>query len=262
VLSPSSLRRPSRRLLIAATAIASLLAPDAALVLALHPGPPALTVTDANTLDKAAAARLDELRAAPGNWGWRELVDRGRVAIAQGEFSAAAMAFEAAFKAAPTDAERAMSAYCWASALIASAQSLPNVEGSENPAKRLLLVQAGNLLNEVQRDVPQSREVAAARLSAWSLLGDELETTVAEHQLRVIDPSLEGNPRCLLTIGIVAFVVFSTSGYVLKTYEFDGYLEPEQRLALLSVLDVGARVTGGLLTGRAIVDVFTTEVPK
>jgi hypothetical protein len=262
VLSPSSLRRPSRRLLIAATAIASLLAPDAALVLALHPGPPALTVTDANTLDKAAAARLDELRAAPGNWGWRELVDRGRVAIAQGEFSAAAMAFEAAVQAAPTDAERTMSEYCWASALIACAQSLPNVEGCANPARGPLLAQAGNLLNKVQRDVPQSGEVAAARLSAWSLLGDELETTVAEHQLRVIHPNLEGNPRCLLTIGVVAFVVCVSGRYVLKTYEFDGYLKPEQRLALLSVLDVGARVTGGLLTGRAIVDVFTTEVPK
>jgi hypothetical protein len=256
-------RQPTLRIIGTALAVVALLAPKAALASAIRPGPPALTVTDAGQLDAAAARRLDELRAAPGNWGWRELVDRGRVAVAQGEFPAAAMAFEAAFKAAPTDAERAMSAYCWASALIASAQSLPGVKGAENPARRPLLVQAGNLLNEVQRDVPQSREVAAARLSAWSLLGDELETTAAEHQLRVIDPALEGNPRCdLVTIGIVALVVFVSGRYVLKTFEFEGYLEPKQRLALLSVFDTGARVTGALLGGRAIIDVFTTEVPQ
>ena len=255
--------RVAYRIQGAGLAAIALLAPQAAIASATRTAPPALTVTDPAQLDGAAARRLGELRAIPGNWGWRELVDRGRVAVAQGDFPAAAMAFEAAFKAAPADAERAMSAYCWASALIASAQSLPGVKGAENPARRPLLVQAGNLLNEVQRDVPQSREVAAARLSAWSLLGDELETTAAEHQLRVIDPALEGNPRCdLVTIGIVALVVFVSGRYVLKTFEFEGYLEPKQRLALLSVFDTGARVTGALLGGRAIIDVFTTEVPQ
>ena len=74
---------------------------------------------------------------------------------------------------------------------------------------------------------------------------------------------MEGNPRCdLVTIGIVALVVFVSGRYVLQTFEFRGYLEPKQRLALLSLFDTGARVTGGLLKGGAIVDVFTTEVPQ
>lgn len=255
---------PAQRRLSAALAAMALIAPDFALASSIRVGPPALTVTDASQLDAVAANRLDELRAIPGNWGWRELVDRGRVAVAQGDFPSAAMAFEASYKAAPREAERAMSAYCWASALIASAQSLPpGAKGVAHPARSALLAQAGMLLNGVQREAPQSREVAAARLTAWSLLGDELETAAAEHQLRVIDPTLEGNPRCdLVTIGIVALVVCISGRYALKTFEFEGYLEPKQRLALLSVFDTGARVTGALLGGRAVIDVFTTEVPQ
>lgn len=245
-------------------AMAALAAPDAALAnVPSRPPPTAFTASDPAKLDAAIEERLSQLRSTSGAWGWRELIDRGRIGVAQGDFASAATAFEAAHGAAPGPAERITTAYCWASALIAAAQALPEVDRAPHPGRARMLLLAGTLLNAAQREVPQSREVAAARVTAWSLLGDELETTAAEHQLRVIDPTLEGNPRCdLVTIGIVALVVFVSGRYVLQTFEFRGYLEPEQRLALLSVFDTGARVTGALLKGGAIVDVFTSEVPR
>lgn len=221
----------------------------------------AFTVKQAADLETVAVNRLDELRARPDAWGWRELVDRGRIAIAQGDFASAAMAFEAARHASSSEVERVTATVCWANSLIAAAQAMTPFKDGVDPRRTPMLAQAGRLLNEAQRIVPMSREVAAARVTAWSLLGDELETTAAEHQLRVIDPALEGNPRCEpMTIGMIALVVFVSGKYILKVYDFKGYLEPEQRLALLQTFDAGARITGKILTGTALIDVFTSEV--
>lgn len=259
-----TIRRQHRSMSMRAAGVlacmAALAAPHAAIATAPAAPPMAFTVKDPAQLDAAAVARLEELRSKSGSWGWAELVDRGRIAVAQGDFAAAATAFEAASSAAAGDAERVMTAYCWASALIASAQSLPDVKGGPHPNRDRLLSQAGRLLNAAQRSVPQSRDIAAARLTAWSLLGDELETTAAEHQLRVIDPTLEGNPRCEpATIGLIVLIVFVAGRYALQVYDFKGYLEPEQRLALLAALDFGARLTGKLASGQPPIEVFTSE---
>lgn len=244
----------------ALASVVSLAAPHAAVAMTSAAPPVAFTVKDPAQLDAAAAARLEELRSKSGSWGWAELIDRGRIAVAQGDFAAAATAFEAANSAATGNAERVMTAYCWASALIASAQALPVVKGAPHPNRDRLLAQAGKLLNDTQRSVPQSRDVAAARLTAWSLLGDELETTAAEHQLRVIDPTLEGNPRCEpTTVAVVVLIVFLAGKYTLKVYDFKGYLEPEQRLALLAALDFGARLAGKIASGQPPIDIFTSE---
>jgi hypothetical protein len=231
-------------------------------------------------IDAALASRLEELRAKKGNWQWADLVERGRIAIGQGDFAGAAAAFETATKCAPDKAARAMTQYCWATALIAKAQSLPSVKVKKDgwlakagamvsdkpqphPMRVELLSQSGDLLNETQRLAPTSAEVAASRVTAWSLAGDPLERMAAEHQARVLDPSKEGTPRCdLVTIGVIALVIFVSGKFALETFEFEGYLEPHQRMQLLKLCDMGARVTGGCLSGAPPVEVFTKELVK
>lgn len=243
---------------------ASLSAPHVAIAASFTSGPPVpFTASNAGELDAKAQQQLALLNALPGPWGWRELVDRGRVAVALGDFAGAAAMFEAARRASSPGAERVATELCWANALIAAAQALPGQANGQNPRRAAMLRQAGEILNETQRAVPMSRGVASARLTAWSLLGDELETLVAEHQLRVIDPSLEGIPRCEpMTLGLIALIVFVGGRYALSNFQFEGVLEPEQRLALLRIFDDGARVTSGLLSGKAVIDVFSTEASK
>jgi hypothetical protein len=231
-------------------------------------------------IDAALASRLDELRAKEGNWQWADLVERGRIAIGQGDFAGAAAAFETATKCAPDTAARAMTQYCWATALIAKAQSLPSVKVKKDgwlakagamvsdkpqphPMRAELLRQAGELLNETQQSVPTSAEVAALRVTAWSLAGETVERMAAEHQARVLDPSKEGTARCdLFTIGVIALIVFASGKFALETFEFEGYLEPHRRLQLLKICDTGARTTGGLLSGGAVVEIFAKELVK
>jgi hypothetical protein len=179
-----------------------------------------------------------------------------------------------------------MTQYCWATALIAKAQSLPSVKVKKDgwlakagamvsdkpqphPMRVELLAQSGELLNETQRLAPTSAEVAASRVTAWSLAGDPLERMAAEHQARVLDPSKEGTPRCepvtmstAAFYGIIIFVVFVSGKFALETFEFEGYLEPHQRMQLLKLCDMGARVTGGCLSGAPPEEVFTKELVK
>ncbi len=231
-------------------------------------------------VDAALAARLDELRSKTGSWEWADLIERGRIAIGQGDFGGAVTAFETAAQCAPDTAARAMTQYCLATACIAKAQALPRVKSQKagivqagkalvsdtsqpHPMREPLLRQAGEILNATQCDVPQSMEIAAMRVTAWSLLNDNVERMAAEHHARFLDPSKEGTPRCdLVTIGVIALVVFVSGKFALETFTFDGYLEPEQRLAILKVCDSGARVTGGLLAGGGLVEVFMTELVK
>lgn len=231
-------------------------------------------------IDTALAARLDELSSKTGAWQWTDLIERGRIAIGQGDFGGAAIAFEAATQCAPDDAARVMTQYCLATCLIAKAQALPRIKSQKagiiaagqaivsdasqpHPMRDRLLRQAGEILNATQCRVPQSMEIAALRVTAWSLLNDNVERMAAEHHARFLDPSKEGTPRCdLVTIGVIALVVFVSGKFALETFTFDGYLEPEQRMAILKVCDSGARVTGGLLAGGGLVEVFMTELVK
>jgi hypothetical protein len=261
-------RHPYVRILAVTACLAAIGAPHAALAAACASAPAAppaqaLSVKDAAGLDAAIAERLDALRAKQGSWQWRDFIDRGRAAVGQGDFAGAATAFEAASQSAPDEATRVMSDYCWANSLIASAQALPPVDNAAHPRRAGLLAQAGGILNGAQRVAPFSRDIAAARVTAWSSLGDALELAAAEHQMRVIDPSLEGTPRCEpTTILVFALVVFVAGRYTLRAFEFKGYLTPEQRLMVLQVMDKGARVAGGILTGREPTEVFTTELTK
>jgi hypothetical protein len=262
-------RHPYVRILAATACLASMGAPHAALAAACASGPAAkpaqaLSVKDAAGLDAAIAERLDALRAKQGAWQWRDFIDRGRAAVGQGDFAGAATAFEAASQSAPDEATRLMSDYCWANSLIASAQALPPVDNAAHPRRAVLLAQAGGILNGAQRVAPLSRDIAAARVTAWSSLGDELELAAAEHQMRVIDPSMEGTPRCepATAMLVVALVVFVAGRYTLHAFEFKGHLTPEQRLLVLQLMDKGARVAGGILSGREPIDVFTTELTK
>lgn len=235
-------------------------------------------------VDGALAARLDELRSKKGSWQWADLVERGRIAIGQGDFGGAVTAFETATKCAPDDAARAMTQYCWATALIAKAQSLPSVKVKKDgwlakagalvsdtpqphPMKQGLLRQAGELLNQTQQMAPGSLNVTASRVTAWSLAGDTLERLAAEHHARFLDPSKEGTPRCepistAATYGIILLVVFISGKFALETFEFEGYLEPKQRMQLLKLCDTGARITGGCLSGSPPVEVFVKELIK
>lgn len=255
----------------AALCAVSLSAPHLAIANAALAGPPsALTVEDPARLDGEIAARLEALRAKQGAWQWRELIDRGRIAIGEGDFAGAAISFEAATQSAPDAAARVMSEYCWGNALISAAQVLPpNEKKDPHPHRLAMLARAGCVLNAAQFDAPLSRDVAAARLTAWSSLGDGLETMTAEHQMRVIDPTLEGIPRCEpMTLFVVALVVCAGGRIVLRTIDTKGFLEPEQRLMLLKIFDRGAMLAGSAVFGMPrsdsvdAADVFTTGGAK
>lgn len=250
---------------------ASLSAPHLTIANAALAGPPsALTVVDPARLDGEIAARLEELSTKQGAWQWSDLIDRGRIAIGEGDFAGAAISFEAATQSAPDAATRVMSKYCWGNALISAAQVLPpNEKKDPHPRRLAMLTRAGCVLNAAQFDAPRSRDVAAARLTAWSSLGDGLETMTAEHQMRDIDPLLEGIPRCEpMTLFVIALVVCAGGGIVLRRIDTKGYIEPEQRLMLLKIFDRGAMLAGSAVLGVPwsgsvdAADVFTTGGAK
>lgn len=238
----------------------SLAAPHAAIAMAPAAPPVSFKGVAEAQLDAAAAARLEQLRSKSGSWGLLDLIDRGRIAVAQGEFETAAAMFEVANKSATTDAERVATRYCFASALIVWAQSLPDDDATSKSKCNQKLSQAGTLLDQAQRIMPQSRDIAAARVTAWSLLGDRLRLAAAEHQLRVIDPTQEGTARCsAAVIGTVVVVVCKLGKITLEKFDFKGYLTPDQRLMLLKALDTGARVGGYFAPAGPWIDVFDTE---
>lgn len=114
-----------------------------------------------------------------------------------------------------------------------------------------MLQLGGTVLNRAQREVPLSRDVAAARLTAWNRLGDDLESLAAEHQLRVIDPQLEGIPRLepMTVVAVIAVIACIGGRVVLETVDLSGYISPENRVMLLKLLDRGALAAGGFLLG-------------
>lgn len=249
----------------AALCAASLAAPHLAIAGSTPAVPPsALTVKDPAGLDAAIAERLEALRGKQGAWQWRDLIDRGRIAIGAGDFAGAAASFEAATQAAPDAATRVMSEYCWGNALVSAAQILPpDAQKAPHPQRLVMLASGGSVLNAAQLKVPLSRDVAAARLTAWSSLGDGLETMAAEHQMRVIDPTLEGIPRCdPMTMAVIVLVVCAGSGIALRTIDMTEYMKPEQRLMLLRICDRGAVLAGSALLkgmgGNGADEVFTT----
>lgn len=210
---------------------------------------------DPNKLDAEIEARLAVLRAPGAAWQWNDLIERGRIAIADGDLGGACSAFEMAVQASADDDERVIARFYWGTALIATAQSMGGVEKSlvstarslvagedeADPRRARMVRLAANVLNEAQRSAPMSRDVAAARVMAWSMLEDEVETLAAEHQLRVIDPSLEGTARTNFAgAAAIVLAVCKVGSVVLRNFEFEGFLKPEQRAMLLQVFDQGA----------------------
>lgn len=268
---------PTLRATALASCFAAIAAPHATLAAAVAAAPTAppateaLTVKDAAALDAAIAERLEAFKKKQGAWQWRDFVDRGRVAIGEGDFAGAATCFECASHAAPDAATRVMSDYCWGNALISAAQVMPPIDKkTAHPNRTLMLARGGSVLNAAQQLVPLSRDVAASRVTAWSALGDNLETMAAEHQMRVIDPTLEGIPRCEpTTLMVIAVVLFIGGGVVLRTVDLSNYMNPEQRLMLLSACDRGAKIAGMMLIkaaagseGAEAAEVFTTEMSQ
>jgi hypothetical protein len=206
-------------------------------------------------LDDEIESRLAELRAGGSPWEWSDLIERGRLAVAEGDLGGACSTFEMAVQASGSADERVISRYYWGTSLIASAQALGGSEKSligsarslvagdtEEDPRRLRMVRvAADVLNEAQRSSPMSRDVAAARVMAWSMLEDELETLAAEHQLRVIDPSTEGKARSsLASAASIVMAVCKAGSVVLRTFDFEKFLTPDQRAGLLQILDQGA----------------------
>lgn len=225
---------------------------------ASQPGdpPPRFEPAGGPLLDSDIAARLEALRNNPGSWGWHELLERGRLAVADGDLPAACTAFEMAAQSSASADQRVVAQYYWATSMLATAQAMPSPENgvmgraagvfgnvaNEPDARRArLLGLAGEVLNEAQVDSPYSRDIAAGRVMAWSLLGDEVETVAAEHQLRVIDPNMEGTARSKFAAAArIVLAVCRVGRIVLLSIELDGVLEPEHRVALLELMDTGA----------------------
>lgn len=210
---------------------------------------------DPDKLDVEIEARLAALRTSGAAWRWNDLVERGRIAIAEGDLGGACSAFEMAVQASADDDEGVIARFYWGTALIAAAQSLGGIERSlvstarslvagedeADPRRERMVRLAANVLNEAQRSAPVSRDVAAARVMAWSMLDDELETLAAEHQLRVIDPGMEGSARTNFAgAAAIVLAVCKVGSVVLRNFEFERFLRPEQRTMLLQVFDQGA----------------------
>lgn len=226
----------------------------------------------ADSLDSDIASRLEALRRSPGSWGWTELVERGRLAVAEGDLPGACSAFEMAVQSSSNDEERVVARYCWGTALLAAAQALDSPEEGawdqvaetlvgrdeeSDPRRKRMIRLAGQVLNEAQRTSPYSRDIAAGRVMAWSTLGDEVETIAAEHQLRVIDPSMEGTARNdFAAAARIVLAVCEMGRIVLLSIDLDGLLEPEQRVALLKLMDSGAE------TAQAALKLTETGGPK
>ncbi len=224
---------------------------------AFTPGdpPPTFSPADPRTLDSDIARGLAALRQRPGAWVWQDLLDRGRLAVASGDLDAASAAFELAVQSASHDEERVIAQYYWGTTLLALAQSMgepargviDQVAGAwsggadSNPRRTSVLQLAGAVLNEAQHSSPLSRDIAVGRVMAWSMLEDDVETIAAEHQLRVIDPAMEGTARSSLAAAArIVLAVCKVGRIVLLSIDLDGVIEPEQRLALLDLMDTGA----------------------
>lgn len=219
------------------------------------PQPPQRFIApDPVALDDAIEQRLAELRSKASAWDWIDLVERGRIAVAEGDFAGASIAFEASLQCADEPIERLVSLQLLGRALLHDAQTMPVPGDQERDARSATLRRAGDCLNEAQIFSPLSRDIAAARVTAWSQSGDQLETLAAEHQLRVIDPAMEGTARMdPITAAIVCYAVFKAGQLILKHYDFGGNLKAEHRAAMLGALDfaVSASLTGLPFAGQA-----------
>ncbi len=205
---------------------------------------PRFEVGEDDRLDDAIVGRLASLRSGAERWSWADMIERGRLAIAEGDFAGAVTVFESSLRSSATEAQHAVSLQFLGNALLASGQSMSCRRDGERGRRDAIIRRAGATLNDAQRLVPFSRDIAASRVAAWSQLGDELETLAAEHQLRVIDPSMEGTARMEpLTVGIICFVVFKSGQLVLRHCEFKGRLDPKHRAALLACFDLGVKAT-------------------
>lgn len=196
-------------------------------------------VLGAELLEASINDRLKQLRQMETGWEWIDLIERGRIAIAEGDFSGASTTFEASLQWVDRPFERLVSLQLLGRSLLHSAQTMRVSNEAEQAARGRALREAGERLNEAQQSAPLSRDIAAARVAAWSQAGDELETLAAEHQLRVIDPSMEGTARMEpMTVAIVCYAVFKAGQLVLKYYDFGGHLKPEHRAAMLGAMDL------------------------
>lgn len=218
------------------------------------PTQPPLTEMHPAEFEKAVAERLNNLRHKGSAWGWSELIERGRIAVAEGDFSGAATVFEASLQSADEPIERLVSLQLLGRALLHDGQTMPASSEWERQVRSRVLCESGGRLNQAQVEAPMSRDVAAARVAAWSQAGDELETLAAEHQLRVIDPSMEGTARMdPITAAIVCYAVFKAGQLILKHYDFGGHLPAEHRAAMLGAMDlaVSASLVGLPFAGQA-----------
>lgn len=216
--------------------------------------PPHLSDLDPSELDSAITERLDALRQTRSAWAWSDLIERGRLAVAEGDFSGAAIIFEASVQSADEPIERLVSLQLLGRALLHDGQTMPASSEREREVRSEVLREAGLRLNQAQVEAPMSRDIAAGRVAAWSQAGDDLETLAAEHQLRVIDPSMEGTARMdPLTAAVVCYAVFKAGQLILKHYDFGGHLKPEHRAAMLGAMDlaVSASLVGLPFSGQA-----------
>lgn len=200
-----------------------------------------LRIDQAAELEGAAQKRLVALRDSEQAWAFDDLIERGRIAIATGDIRGACVAFEMAVPAA-TDVEARFSArYLWAATLLQSA----HVARSDSPDPDLRTMRqitlAAETMNDLQLIAPLSRDIAIARVMAWSMLENEAETLAAEHQLRVIDPTMEGTARSSVSdVARVVLAICEVGRVVLEQIELDGIIAPETRVLLLRSLDQGS----------------------
>lgn len=207
--------------------------------------------------DSVIEMELARLREVDEPWRWGQLVDRGRLSVARGQFDEGAVVLEASLNSASTPRERHVSLLLLGRTRMLAGQAMPADGDWRRESREQVLRDAGRILNEAQRDGVglNSRQIAADRVTAWSQSGDMLETLAAEHHLRQIDPAMEGTARMdPVTAAVVCYVVFKGAQIVLEQCEFDGYLDADVRQSILNALDIAVGASLAVGGGGLVVD--------
>lgn len=83
--------------------------------------------------------------------------------------------------------------------------------------------EAGRLMNEINRLIPNSKEAAAMRFAYWTNAGDALETRVAQDRMKQLNLNSEGKVVCdpgtilvILIIAVIAAETVPVVAYVIK----------------------------------------------
>ena len=242
-------------------ALASLMAPQVALASTMQNARPSLVIPTLKPIDGTSIQQVDTTKlehfddelnslrqrfdSSDGPRDWATLIELGRLELAQGRYEAAAAQFENAKAVAPDPKRRVESAYRMAvTLLMVGRNQLDVLKEITDPVRReaqrlqanASIRRAGQTLNEAQRQVPESREIAMARVDAWRTLGDQLETRSALFQLATIDPAIQADEKFDPATLTIVVVVLIAGSFIVQHFELG--MQPEKRAQIVVVLDV------------------------